>query len=317
MRAPISGLLPIHNGERWINRNLPTILATLGSVDELVVIDDGSTDSTSEMISSFAQTDSRILLYKSDRKGLVESLNQGLKLANNDWIARYDIDDRYPRERLDVQFKVLDQENIGAVFSDYNIWREGSKFRGRIPSPIYDLQTKLSLFNSQRTAHPSALINRALVLEVGGYLEQEFPAEDLGLWIRLSKISKLRSCERVCLDYNRRIGSISSQKRDLVLKKKATLTTSIKFTKREEELLTDGFDNLLNSYEVNSLKELRRFLFCYDYSTWLNFSSKPSIVARNSSVVQKLRAAKIDALCNPETLKFGAKFLQRKFDAFL
>ena len=315
---PISGLLPIHNGSQWINKSLPTILNSLGTLDELVVIDDGSTDKTFETISEFVKKDARIVIHRFAHSGLVSSLNMGLKLAKNNWIARFDIDDLYPSDRLVNQRSlILKNENVGAIFSDYNIWKQGEYFRGRIPSPIFALQTKLSLVNSQRTAHPSALLNRELVNEVGGYLQEEFPTEDLGLWSRLTKVSQLITSEHVGLEYNRRFGSISNSMRAVIMTRKAHLIQGINFSKAEIELLIQNVNELLSAYDSYPLEDVRKFLFSHDYLTFLSVTRDSSLVKARRGLAQRLKKSELTAVLSPATIKFGAQSLQRKFERVL
>lgn len=317
-RQPVSGLLPIYNGGAWIPKSLPIILASLELHDELIVVDDGSTDETAELISAFARGDSRISLYKSSHRGIVHSLNLGLKLAKNNWVARYDIDDRYPFDRLTHQIALVQSsQNVGVVFSDYNIWKNGECFRGRIPSPLFHLQSKMSLVNSQRTAHPSALINRECAQLVGGYLEEEFPAEDLGLWIRMSEVSLIRTVEEIGLEYNRRSSSISNSMRESALKKKSSLVRNIHFSRSEINSLTHDLDELIGAYDEYSLAEIRKFLFCYDYLTWLDSSHDKEVSQIQKLVAGKLKKSMVSAFFSRETVRFGAESFQRKIERML
>ena len=177
----ISGILPIKNGEHWISRNLPKILKTLSLDDELIAVDDGSSDNTYSLLSQQASKDQRIKILRTTGVGLVEALNLAINQSGNSWLARFDIDDTYPENRISKQREEIDS-NTSVIFTDYRMRLNGRTNLGYLPSPITHLATKLSLLRSQRTAHPSALINKEKLLKVGGYLQSEFPAEDLGLW---------------------------------------------------------------------------------------------------------------------------------------
>lgn len=314
-RFPVSGLLPIHNGEKWIASNLPNILSSLSAQDELIVIDDGSTDSTFEAITKFAKEDSRIALHRSTHLGLVRSLNLGLNLAKNSWVARFDIDDRYTASRIDQQINLaIGDASAGVVFSDYRVWRNGTEFRGRIPSPLFPLQTKLSLVNSQRTPHPSALINRDLVISVGGYRQEEFPAEDLGLWIRLSQVSNLVSIENVGLDYNRHVNSISNSRRKQVVEKRNSLIQTIRFSQTQKKALLSDLDSLFADYSGTSFENLRKFLFGYDYLTWLKITQDLDFLRNRNLLRIKIGSKQSRTTLSADLLKFGGRLLQRRFE---
>jgi len=221
----ISGVLPIKNGEKWIPKTLPQILNCLDSRDELVIIDDGSTDKTLKLISDFADIDQRIKVVNMQGRGLVEALNEGINQSSNNWIARFDIDDSYPQDRIQKQRSEFD-EVVAAIFTDYRIKLNGKYNLGFIASPMTDSATRLSLLRSQRTAHPSALFNRDKFLSAGGYVASEYPAEDLGLWVRMSNYGTLISVDTEGLQYNFRQGSISRTNRDRIISKKQRIIDS-------------------------------------------------------------------------------------------
>ena len=221
----VSGVLPIKNGEFWIARNLPRILANLSSDDELIIIEDGSADRSYSLVKSFAENDPRISIHRTKGVGLVDALNIAISFSRFEWLARFDIDDFYSRERLAQQKQAI-REGVVAIFSDYRVLRNGTTNLGLFPSPITDSATRTSLLRSQRTAHPSALVDKNALLKSGGYKLDDFPAEDLGLWTRLSERGELISIPHECLFYNMRSGSISrmnrsliTEKRDVILKK--------------------------------------------------------------------------------------------------
>ena len=212
----ISGILPIKNGEPFIGANLPGILDTLRLDDQLVIIENGSSDNSLELLRKFAQIDSRISLLSIGDSGLVGALNRGIRESANPWVARYDIDDSYPISRLSNQRSLINSD-VSAIFADYEIHSEAGRKLGRIFSPLSDAATKSSLIHSERTAHPVALLNRDAILGVGGYLKEEFPVEDLGLWTRLSSAGKFYSVPTIELSYRLGKNSISGSNRKRML----------------------------------------------------------------------------------------------------
>jgi hypothetical protein len=111
----------------------------------------------------------------------------------------------------------LIEDEISAIFADYEMRSESGRKLGRLFSPLSDISTKASLINSERTAHPVALLNRDALLEVGGYRQEEFPVEDLGLWTRLSRVGKFISVPTVELHYRLGKTSISGSNRKRML----------------------------------------------------------------------------------------------------
>jgi len=239
----ISGILPIKDGQRWIARNFPRILVNLAVDDELVVIDDGSTDASYKMVMSFAESDERIIVRQTKGIGLVDSLNLGISASKYDWLARFDIDDFYSRDRISLQ-RARIENSVSAIFCDYRILHNGKSNLGLIPSPLNEYATRISLLRSQRTAHPSVIINKSKLLKVGGYLQNEYPAEDLGLWTRLASVGQLVSIPHEGLYYNLRKGSISRENQDLISNKRELIID--KFMKN---LDIDLIYNSLNATE--------------------------------------------------------------------
>ena len=208
----ISALLPARNGERYLRRLIPRVLAMLSELDELLVINDGSTDNSSLILAELAITDTRLKILTTEGIGLVAALNLGIHNAKNSWIARFDVDDEYPLDRLHLQRQLI-EENVAAIFSDYSFMTSSGISIGTVPSALKSNPIKLSLASSQRTPHPAVLINRAIVLAVGGYRVEDFPAEDLGLWFRMMKMGEFLSVPKVLLNYRLSGGSISSSNR--------------------------------------------------------------------------------------------------------
>ena len=218
----ISCLLPVKNGEDYLGGLIPAILGMLEQGDEVVIVNDGSTDETSKIIESHMLKDKRIKLIETDGIGLVSALNLGISESNNPWIARFDVDDVFDPSRLSVQ-RLLISDSIAVVFSDYSITSQSGYHLGTIHSAISARATLLSLASAQRTPHPVALINRDLLLASGGYLHEDYPAEDLGLWFRLSGFGELVSSPHTLLRYRLNRNSVSGLNREKQLTKKDQL----------------------------------------------------------------------------------------------
>jgi glycosyltransferase involved in cell wall biosynthesis len=227
----ISALLPVRNGSAYLENLLPNILNMLEVGDELVVVDDGSTDSTEAILAQWRTRDSRIKYEKTIGVGLISALNLGLQKAGGAWIARFDVDDLYTSSRLREQRQMMEKD-VSVIFSDYNFISTNGIGLGRVHSAIFPLATVASLISSQRTAHPSALINRKLLIGAGGYRSNDFPAEDLALWLRLLEVGKLVSVPKVLIEYRLSVNSISARNRITQTLKKDEVISS--FTKWDD-----------------------------------------------------------------------------------
>jgi hypothetical protein len=110
-----------------------------------------------------------------------------------------------------------------------------------MPSAITPDLTYLSLVSSQRTAHPSVCYNKRAVLEAGGYLDKDFPAEDLSLWLRLSKVGKIATSPEELLKYRISRNSVSASLRRSAINKKNALISDFEFN---QHIVSSCIENL-------------------------------------------------------------------------
>ncbi len=218
-------LIPIKNGERYLASAFANLKAGARPGDEILVIDDNSEDFTFKLVEEWCGTDPRLRLLRNPGKGLVDALNYGISEAKGNWIARYDVDDNYSKDRIYKQVELI-SENVVAVFSDYNFSSTTGKHLGHIYSAVLPYATELSVLSAQRLAHPVALLRKTAVLQAGGYDKSEFPAEDLGLWLRLMELGSFGSVAERLLDYSLSDTSVSASKRDLIREKRERLLSN-------------------------------------------------------------------------------------------
>lgn len=282
----VSFLLPVKNGEKFIDRSLRYMEQNLSADDEIVIVNNGSTDNTLNILNNWAKFKSNIKIINSQKQGLVNALNTGIEAAEKEWIARFDVDDVYPANRISETKKFLSYD-ISCVFSDYQLGTDSGKVLGVIPSAIGANQTYLSLVSNRRTAHPSACFNRKAAIEVGGYLEEDFPSEDLSLWLRLSHVGKLVSIPKVLLNYRISPGSVSSINRNKAISMKNLLIKNFKFDNEIFDNCVEQLTLTKVSYMNETLGTKRFVLHLYDLyllSTKTNLSN----VSESRKIVQMI-----------------------------
>ncbi len=274
----ISTVLPVKNGEKFIGNILNTLSLSCRNSDEILVIDDFSEDKTADIVYDFARTDKRIKLIKNKSNGFSNALNLGIKEASNTWIARFDVDDNYSFKRIEEQRKIV-TDKIVAVFSDYSFFSATKSYLGIIPSAVEANSVATSLISSQRTAHPSVFFNKEAVLSVGSFRQQDFPAEDLSLWLRMSRIGEMVSVPMVLLRYRLSGNSITGMKRREAEGKKYELLRSICINQKNIEVVIDNFSNIIKSYSNYELQNERELLLVRD----LYMISKHQKISPNQS----------------------------------
>ena len=263
-----SVLLPLYNGSKFIDQSLNTILASMREVDELVVVNDGSEDISVDDLKKLETRDSRIKIISKEHSGLVETLNYGIQHCENELIARADIDDKYSPKRISRQVQFMGENpNCAAVFSDYQIQHVNGLNLGVIPTAISPLLTRFSLINPQRTPHPSVMFRKSAVLEVNGYKSEYFPAEDLSLWIDLSKSFEIATIPETLLYYTLHGGNITSKNQSLMIAKTESLTASFGRKVSIEAILHEA-ETTFNIYDLTTQAMARKVLFFRDLSKY-------------------------------------------------
>lgn len=255
-RLHVTALLPIKNGEKYVDRIMANVVECTNPGDEILVINDHSSDSTLQLLCKWESKYSRIRIINPEKSGLVNALNLGIKEAKNQWIARFDCDDIYRRDRLDQQISIIGPKVVG-IFSDYLIVDGDGRKLGLMPSPISATATRLSLWRNARTAHPSVIFNRNSAIQVGGYIEADYLAEDLSLWLRLSKIGELKSVPETLINYTLNPNSITGNRYSESREKARNIYETKGIDIEVLRLAIKEFESQLKIYSQYSLKNER------------------------------------------------------------
>jgi len=188
MTPRVTVLLPVRDGAAYVGAAVESVLAQTYADFELLVVDDGSTDGTPEVLAGFADPRLRVLRNE-ENEGLVPSLNRGLAEARGAYLARIDADDRCLPRRLERQVAVLDAEpRVGLVGAWMELVDADGAPAGRLVARISDFAEFLyyTLIMYVLVSHPAAMFRREAALAVGGYDPHTFLAEDKDLWRRLA-----------------------------------------------------------------------------------------------------------------------------------
>jgi glycosyltransferase involved in cell wall biosynthesis len=169
-----------------------SVLAQTFGGFELVVVDDGSTDGTGELLRTLARRDARIRVLQGRGAGLVAALNQGLDACRGAYVARMDADDVALPERLERSLQALDaDEKLAGVGTQVEVFRDDqpvSPSMSRYVAWLNSLTDPALLFRERfiesPLCHPTVMFRRPLVQAAGGYEDGAFP-EDYELWLRL------------------------------------------------------------------------------------------------------------------------------------
>src|SRR4030095_7524004 len=179
----ISVLMPSYNCGKYISQAIQSILNQTFKDFELIIIDDGSTDNTEEIVASFK--DSRIIHKKTLNKGTAAALNFGLKACHGEWVARIDDDDLNVPSRLQAQISFLEENPDYDVVSGWSVYfRDPEKILFLLKEPIIhqDIHDYLDLHNP---LNQSAVIYRKKIIQKEKYDESFRFNEDFELFYRI------------------------------------------------------------------------------------------------------------------------------------
>lgn len=186
----VSVVMPVYNAAETLDRAIQSISDQSFDNFEFIIVDDGSRDSSPEIIRQWTQQDSRINPVFRNHYGMVPALNCGIQKARGQYIARMDADDISLPNRLRRQAEFLDQYlEIGIVSCLVEHLGDGKKQQGYaryvnwINSLISHQDISLNRFIESPLAHPSVMFRRELIERHGGYRNGDFP-EDYELWLR-------------------------------------------------------------------------------------------------------------------------------------
>ncbi len=213
----VSVILACYNAERFLAAAVESILTQTFTDFEFIIIDDGSTDRTAEILKGLAARDSRIRLVSRENKGLTASLNEGLKLAQGELIARMDADDWATADRLKIQAEFMRAHPEVSLLGGAFEMMDGAGRKLTVITPPGDDATLQEQALSGRTpiCHPLAMMRAEAVKKVGGYDEEFIVAQDLDLWLRLGEVGKLACVPEVLLRYRQHEDSVSEKKQAL------------------------------------------------------------------------------------------------------
>ena len=198
MKKPlVSVIMPVYNGERYLREAIDSILHQTFTDFEFIIINDGSTDTTEEIILSYA--DFRIVYVKNETNlQIVESLNKGIRMAKGEYIARMDADDISLPKRFEKQYLFMEEhKNINIV----GTWAKTFGNSNYVLRPLTDdCEIKAKLFFDSPFIHPSVMF-KAISLSHFKYTKQYNKAEDYGLWLEMSATATFANLPEVLLMY--------------------------------------------------------------------------------------------------------------------
>lgn len=227
----VSVLLPVYNGSNYVNEAIASILNQSFTNFEFIIINDGSTDNSLEIINSF--DDSRIrLINNSINSGIVKSLNTGLDQAVGKYILRMDADDISLPKRIEKQVNFMDKNPGIGISGTQVLILEGLKKKIKSNPFINPEDIKANLLYKSSLAHPTVIMRKSLLDKHNLRYSEDYPyAEDYELWFRATQKFKITNMNQALLAYRKHDHRSSS------MYSKEQMNSSKKIVKQALQLL--------------------------------------------------------------------------------
>lgn len=198
MNPKISVVMSVYNGEKYLRESIESILQQTFSDFEFIIINDGSTDQTKEILEFYK--DSRIRLIHQGNKGLTKSLNKGIKLAKGEYIARQDADDiSYPK-RFEKQIAYM------ASNADIALCGTWVKIFGTLDTewhyPLSHDEISCKHLFENSLAHSSVIIRNSIIKKHNLFYDETLKtSQDYDLWVRISQNHRIANLNELLLKH--------------------------------------------------------------------------------------------------------------------
>lgn len=220
-RPLISVIMPAYNAEMYLREAVDSILSQTYSHFELIIVNDGSTDGTADILEHYRKFDKRVRIITQKNKGLVVTLNDTIRQhAKSNYIARMDADDISLPRRFEWQIAAFKANpKVVLVGGSFEIMNEFGEFQYNdlVPSRDADIRRMLHLYNP--LAHGSVMFKRDAFEKAGGYSDKVGPTEDFDLWCRLAHVGEVAGIPHAIFRWRQNPQGITNSNNGLMVRK--------------------------------------------------------------------------------------------------
>lgn len=210
--------MPVHNGERYLDSAIESMIRQDFDDFEFIIVDDGSVDRSADILNNWQDRDKRIrVITQKENCGLPKSLNNGLSHCRAELIARMDCDDLSEPERLRIQVNFMDQHpDIVASGAQALLIDPCSRSicKGSVPTDHENIDAMLLKGMGSAIYHPLVIMRKSSLDRIGGY-DESVELEDLDLFLRLAEIGTLANLPDYLLKYRLHLKSTNHQRREI------------------------------------------------------------------------------------------------------
>ncbi|HWC49234.1 MAG TPA: glycosyltransferase [Solirubrobacterales bacterium] len=213
-KAPaVSVVMAVYNGERFLRESVESVLGERFRDFELVVLDDGSTDATPQILAEYAAADSRVRVHREPGDNLAQALNRCVAHCAASLLARLDADDVSIQGRLEEQVGFMDTHpEVVLLGGQAQLINDRGEAFGTAEYPTGDAELREALRTTNPFVHSAIVMRRAAFDAVGGYRPNLTHSEDLDLWLRLGERGGLANLSKPVVGYRMHDAQQSLQK---------------------------------------------------------------------------------------------------------
>ncbi len=260
----ISVLMPAYNSENFISKSIESIINQSFSNYEIIIVDDGSNDSTKEIIEMYSRKNGKIRFFSKSNSGITESLNYGLKFCEGKWIARLDADDLCNFNRLKKQLLVAESSNkLGLIGSDAIFINKFDRNLFHYSYPSNNKKLRTNLFSCKKFfPHSSAFYNRELVDSLGGYRHRAGMAEDWDLWLRIALKKEIKNINEPLVKIRLHDRQVSKKfYKNQAYDTRIIVIANLLKTKKRYDPIEVFNDDEFNNFKIQISKRLKKLGF--------------------------------------------------------
>lgn len=207
----VSVVMAVYNGALHLDDAVNSIRQQTFLDFEFVIINDGSTDGTAEILRRHAAADSRLRILDQPNQGLTPSLNRGIAEARGKYIARMDADDISVSERLEKQVTFLEQHpHVALLGTAAQLFTDQGLMKQIFRHPTDSAEIKRAMMMENKFVHPTVMMRRDVVQEVGGYRLN--CTEDYDLFMRMADRHDVANLDEVLLRYRKHPGQATMKR---------------------------------------------------------------------------------------------------------
>lgn len=259
-------IMPVYNNAAFVQEAIHSMLVQTYTDFELIVIDDGSTDGSAELIEQFTDPRIRKILHPQNR-GVVAVLNEGLEMATGEYIVRMDGDDISTPNRLDIQISFMDQNP--AIGLSAGAFTSSIGGRAKINPPSHE-EIKTWLLFHCCIAHPTVIMRNSIVHQLGVRYDSNYPhAEDYELWNRLAFQTQMANLPVNMLFYRMHSGQVSHLHRSIQddsarrIRQKQFSRLGLQLSDEENRIMLDFMHFNINAADHSS------YMRALGFANWL------------------------------------------------